>query len=137
MDPVILAIFVAGVVVTILLPTFLMKNVSGRMHFEQMDGPKLIQTNVRAGMTKGRLRLAAYLIPLPVIILTRYFAGHEYQRVIIGVAFIVVFACLAGAQFFGVIDKLTTAEIDSRKDEEPDSGGSADSKNDPPVMPGR
>ena len=133
MDPIILGIFVVGVIITMALPPLQMRSTSRRRQIELMDRQKLIQANVHAGMMKGRLRLAAYLIPLPVIILTRSFLAHANQGVLIGLAFVVVFTCLAGAQFFGVIDKLTKAEMERRKDVNDGVGGEKDL----PVMPER
>jgi hypothetical protein len=115
MNPIVLSIFVFGVAVTILLPPLLMKNSSYKERFEQMEGRTLIQTNMRAGMMKGTLRIIAYIIPLPVIFLVRFLSKQEIQTVVISVAFFIVFVCLATAQFYGVIDKLTTAEMENRK----------------------
>ncbi|MDD4871459.1 MAG: hypothetical protein PHR77_12950 [Kiritimatiellae bacterium] len=115
MNPVILSIFVFGMAVTILLPPLLIQNSSYKEKFTQMDGRTLIQTNMHAGLMKGTLRIIAYIIPLPVIILVRFLSKYETHNVIIGAAFIVVFTCLSIAQYFGVIDKLTTAEMENRK----------------------
>jgi hypothetical protein len=115
MNPIILCIFILGVAVTILLPPLLMKNSSFKERFEQMDGRTLIQTYMRAGLMKGTFRIIAYIIPIPIIILVRFFLKQETHTVVIAAAFIVVFTCLSIAQYFGVIDKLTTAEMENRK----------------------
>lgn len=118
MNPVILGIFILGVLVTVALPSLLMAGTARRKRFEAMDNPALIQCNIHAGMMKGRFRLAAYLVPLPIVILVRCFSVEKAQTLIIGIAFIIVFACLACAQVFGVIEKLATAELEKRRSSE-------------------
>lgn len=115
MNPVILGIFILGVLITMALPSLLMAGTTRKKRYEAMDNPTLIQVNIHAGMMKGRLRLSAYLAPLPIVILVRCFPVEKLQTLIVGLAFVVIFACLAVAQVFGVMEKLATAEMEKRK----------------------
>ena len=117
----ILAVFVLGVLVMMVLPVLLIRDASYKKRFELMDGSALIRASIHAGMMKGRLRLAAYLVPLPIIILVRCFPMPKAQAWIIGAAFALVFVCLTAAQMFGKVERLMTAEMEKRKGS-PDSG---------------
>jgi len=123
MDPVIIGVFVVGVIVTMVFPPLLINQSSNRRRFAQMDSPKLIASNLHAGTMKGKFRLVAYILPLPALILARSFLEQERQTVVISIVFIVIFSCLSAAQFFGEIEKLTAAEMDNRR--------SAKDRNDP------
>jgi len=115
MNPIILGIFLLGVFITMALPPLLMAGTARKKRFNVMDNAALIRVNIHAGMMKGRLRLSAYLVPIPIVILVRCFPVEKVQPLIIGAAFVVVFACLAAAQVFGVMDKLATDEMENRK----------------------
>jgi len=115
MDPAILSIFVIGVIVTIVLPPLLVSRSARRKEIEQLESQELIAKNINAGEIKGKLRLLAYILPLPAIIMVRAYSKPETQNLTLSLVFIVIFACLSTSQFFGEIEKLTTAEMEKRK----------------------
>ena len=118
MDPVIICIFVFGLLVTMVLPQLLKRNLALKARFEKMSNPDLIHSGLRAGVMRGHLRFMAYLWPIPVFILVYICSIERMQTLIFGVAFIAVFACFAGSSVFGVMEKLAATELEKRKSSE-------------------
>jgi hypothetical protein len=114
MEPIIAVVFVAGIIATIVLPPVLTRRQSFREKIEAMDGRKLIQTSLRAGLLKGKLRLAAYIIPVPLLVIIRCLEVEGLRSVVVSAGLVVIFGCLSAAQFFGEIEKMATKKTEEK-----------------------
>ena len=105
---------------------YLMKRPSQKKRYQTMQDRELIASNTQARIMKTRLHFAAYLLPLPIILLTTTIP--KLGSPLLGFAIFMMFGLLVMSRFFRAIEDVTTIEIDFRKfkkDTEPTAAASA------------